>query len=142
MFDFLGALANTLPGYQQGRQQAINNNWADLTKYNQVQAGQLQNAFDAVVFQPRVNMFGDSATQSRFNTLANAITLNENAAGSPGRIAKALVANQYAAANKAAEMKFMRKMYQQLGAGSMGGSIGGLSTALMLGGWYPYGTLM
>lgn len=54
-FSFLGGLAGLLPGYLQGQRMAVNDNWNDLMKYNQAQAGQLQNAFTEATWQPRLD---------------------------------------------------------------------------------------
>lgn len=54
-FSFLGGLAGLLPGYLQGQRMAVNDNWNDLMKYNQAQAGQLQNAFTEATFTPAVS---------------------------------------------------------------------------------------
>lgn len=41
-----------LPGYIQGERMAVQDNWNDLNQYNQVQRGQIQNAYDEAVFNP------------------------------------------------------------------------------------------
>lgn len=50
-----GALSMT-PGYIQGRQQAIKDNWSDLNQFNQVRAGQLGNLFNEATFDDRWNV--------------------------------------------------------------------------------------
>lgn len=67
--NFLGALSSLLPGYIQGRRQAIQDNWQDLQNYNNVQAGQLSNAFTEATFQPRLDMFVDNARRNNAATL-------------------------------------------------------------------------
>lgn len=84
MFDFLGALGATLPGYQQGQQQAINDNWNDLLKYNQTLAGQLQNMFDEQVMPFRYNIFQDQAALSDLNKRQAGMTVAQNTMAHPG----------------------------------------------------------
>lgn len=72
LFGAIGALGRLLPGYVQGERQAVQDNWQDLQNYNQVQAGQLQNAFDEQVFDDRVDMMGfnrDNAENNANNLL-------------------------------------------------------------------------
>ena len=40
--------------YINGRRQAVADNWQDLSNYNQIAAGQLNNAFNMATFDPRV----------------------------------------------------------------------------------------
>lgn len=61
MLNFLGAISSLLPGYVQGRRQAIADNWQDLQNYNNIQQGQLANAFTEATWQPRLDMFADNA---------------------------------------------------------------------------------
>lgn len=73
-----GALMAT-PGYIQGRQQAIKDNWTDLNQLNQVQAGQLNNLFNASTFDDRWNMSRDQRLASTRNlqNLLNQGVLND-----------------------------------------------------------------
>lgn len=84
MFEFLGALGGVLPGYQQGQQQAVSDNWSDLLKYNQAQAGQLQNAFDEFVMPFRRNIFQDQAVLSDINKRQAGMALSQAAMLHPG----------------------------------------------------------
>lgn len=84
MLNFLGALSSLLPGYVQGRRQAIQDNWQDLNNYNNVQAGQLSNAFTEATWQPRLDMFADQAINSGLNTLVNGMNTATHAARFPG----------------------------------------------------------
>lgn len=54
-FGILGQLGRLLPGYAEGRRQAIQDNWQDLSNYNSVYKGQLQNAFGASTLEPQIN---------------------------------------------------------------------------------------
>ena len=51
-------------GYVEGRRKAIQDNWTDLTNYNSVLGGQLQNAYD-------MQTFGDNAQISHNNALTS-----------------------------------------------------------------------
>ena len=42
--------------YINGRRQAVADNWQDLSNYNQIAAGQLNNAFNMATFDPRVRI--------------------------------------------------------------------------------------
>lgn len=69
MLNFLGALSSLLPGYIQGRRQAIADNWQDLQNYNNIQAGQLSNAFTEAAWQPRFDMLVDNTKRNNLATL-------------------------------------------------------------------------
>lgn len=81
IFGALGALGRFLPGYINGREQAISANWNDMNQYNQVQNGQLQNAWTELNFPLRYNESIDQASMSRDKAqlsqlgLADAMTL-------------------------------------------------------------------
>lgn len=85
-FNFLGALSSLLPGYLEGRRQAIKDNWQDLSNYNNVQQGQLSNAFTVATWQPRLDMFADAAYNSGFNTLNNAMNTAVRGSYFPGQV--------------------------------------------------------
>lgn len=76
--NFLGNLMNLVPGYYQGKQQAIKDNWQDLSNYNQVQKGQLGNLFEMATFYPKVQMVNDQEQLSGYNVQAGQ---RNNAAG-------------------------------------------------------------
>lgn len=85
MLNFLGALSSLLPGYIQGRRQAIQDNWQDLQNYNNVQAGQLSNAFTEGTWQQRMDMMNDAAYNSGMNTINNGMNTAIRAAYFPGQ---------------------------------------------------------
>lgn len=95
MLNFLGALSSLLPGYVQGRRQAIQDNWQDLNNYNNVQAGQLSNAFTEATWQPRLDMMGDAATNSGLNTYVNGINAATQAAWFPNNYYRGLIASMF-----------------------------------------------
>lgn len=53
-FGVLGQLGRMLPGYVEGRRQAIQDNWQDMSNYNQMYHGQLQNAYDTATWEPQM----------------------------------------------------------------------------------------
>lgn len=67
-FGVLGSLSRMLPGFVQGERMAVQDNWNDLNQYNKVQAGQIQNAYDEAVFNPRLTREYDLAAASNIGT--------------------------------------------------------------------------
>lgn len=95
LFGAIGALGRALPGYMQGERQAVQDNWQDLSNYNQVQAGQYQNAYDAALFNPRLSIGYDQAALSRLGLYNQGMQTNINRAAYPGAIANATVQSYY-----------------------------------------------
>ena len=61
--------------YINGRRQAVADNWQDLSNYNQVAAGQLNNAFNMATFDPRVRIAESQAQLGeQNNALGGALT--------------------------------------------------------------------
>lgn len=61
--------------YINGRRQAVADNWQDLSNYNQVAAGQLNNAFNMATFDPRVRIAESQAQLGeQNNALGGAMT--------------------------------------------------------------------
>ena len=61
--------------YINGRRQAVADNWQDLSNYNQIAAGQLNNAFNMATFDPRVRSAETQAQLGEQNAaLGGAIT--------------------------------------------------------------------
>lgn len=58
-------------GYLNGMRQANTDNWNDLTQYNNVQKGQINNAFQLATFDPAVRTAWNQGTQSDNKTLIN-----------------------------------------------------------------------
>lgn len=98
MLNFLGALSSLLPGYIQGRRQAIQDNWQDLQNYNNVQAGQLSNAFTEGTWQQRMDMMNDAAYNSGMNTMNNGMNTAIRAAYFPGQYYQGNIWSQFAPA--------------------------------------------
>lgn len=94
-FSFLGSLASLLPGYVQGQRMAVNDNWSDLMKYNQAQQGQQANAFTEATWQPRLDMFYNSAYDSKMNTAGNFMDLMTKWWALPGMMGSSMVDSTY-----------------------------------------------
>lgn len=61
--------------YINGRRQAVADNWQDLSNYNQIAAGQLNNAFNMATFDPRVRIAESQAQLGEQNAgLGGAMT--------------------------------------------------------------------
>lgn len=85
-----GSMGRILPGYVQGERQAIADNWQDLNQYNQVQSGQIRNAFDELTFPLAYNMYADQAGISRAAALQAGMNLGTRLLGAPGEFQTAL----------------------------------------------------
>ena len=66
--EILGQMAQAVPGYVEGRQQAIKDNWQDLSNYNQVQAGQMNNLFTLATMPDRLDLVREQANQAAVQT--------------------------------------------------------------------------
>lgn len=66
--------------YINGRRQAVADNWQDLSNYNQVAAGQLNNAFNMATFDPRVRSAEATAQMTEQNNATNAKLTDQNIA--------------------------------------------------------------
>lgn len=104
LFSAFGALGRILPGYVQGERQAVEDNWNDLTNYNSVQAGQIQNAFDEQTFDDRVDMMGFSRDNAANQALNLWMSTMAQQAMFPGYL--------QGAANMGVNMPFMMPMQQ------------------------------
>ena len=116
-FGFLGALANTLPGYQQGRQQAVMDNWTDLTNANKTRAGQLQNAFDEQVLAPRIQMMNTAAALQQMQAGGTAMDYAVKQMGQQGRLGAANINSMFAPQKAQAMNEAYMQMVRRLGAG-------------------------
>lgn len=83
MLSLFGAIGRLLPGYIQGERMAVQDNWNDLNQYNQVQQGQLANAFTEATFHPAVNIFNDRAMLSRLGALSAGMDYRRRAENYP-----------------------------------------------------------
>ena len=63
--------------YINGRRQAVADNWQDLSNYNQVAAGQLNNAFNMATFDPRVRIAESQAQLGEQNAALGGATTDQ-----------------------------------------------------------------
>lgn len=118
MLNFLGTLSSLLPGYIQGRRQAIADNWQDLQNYNNIQMGQLANAFTEATWQPRMDMMGDAARNSALRTINNGMNTMIHGAYLPGQLMQGNIWSQFIPA-QTYQSGLMQLMANQLGMGMM-----------------------
>ena len=81
-----GSIGQLLPRYMEGQRQAVADNWNDLTQYNQVQEGQLNNLFNMQTFDDRLAMMEDAMYRSGYQRQNDAMTLERNIVLHPGLI--------------------------------------------------------
>lgn len=91
-----GAVGRALPGFVEGERQAVADNWRDLNQYNQVQAGQLENAWTEATWDPRYMNVWNQATNNDIMTQASAMELANRVAAQPGMQARAWRFSDYA----------------------------------------------
>lgn len=65
LLGIMGQIGRLVPNYVDGYRQAWADNWRDANQYNQIQSGQMQNAFASAAFAPELNMLYDRAGISR-----------------------------------------------------------------------------
>lgn len=63
--------------YINGRRQAVADNWQDLSNYNQIAAGQLNNAFNMATFDPRVRIAESQAQLGEQNAALGGATTDQ-----------------------------------------------------------------
>ena len=63
--------------YINGRRQAVADNWQDLSNYNQIAAGQLNNAFNMATFDPRVRIAESQAQLGEQNAALGGATTGQ-----------------------------------------------------------------
>lgn len=112
-FSFLGGLASLLPGYIQGQRMANQDNWQDLMNYNQVQSGQLANAFTEGTWQDRLNMFHNERANSDYNRLGNLQDYILKTWSFPGNVASVLNQTMWAPQISAMQQMANAQMWQQ-----------------------------
>ena len=80
------AIGRLLPGFVEGERLAIRDNWNDLNQYNQVQQGQMDNAFQFATFEPRLNNVWYQSAVNELNARRHGMDYAEYAAGHQGRL--------------------------------------------------------
>lgn len=63
--------------YINGRRQAVADNWQDLSNYNQIAAGQLNNALNMATFDPRVRIAESQAQLGEQNAALGGATTDQ-----------------------------------------------------------------
>lgn len=114
MINFLGAISSLLPGYIQGRRQAIADNWQDLQNYNNIQQGQLSNAFTKVTWQPRLNAFVDNVRLNNLRLLNGYMGTALQAVNFPRQVMQGQLGNMYGPAIDESNYLAQIKAYEQL----------------------------
>ena len=119
MLNLFGAIANglgrMLPGYMNGYQMAIKDNWNDLNQYNQVQQGQLGNMWLESSFDPMYNQLLYNTAMTQLNAQNMKRQSDVNAVVQPGLLARAGILSSNAAnvANAQQQNVLDDLLYQQ-----------------------------
>lgn len=124
-FSFFGGLANLLPGYIQGQRMANQDNWQDLMNYNNVQQGQLSNAFTVATWQPRLNMFYANDIKNNLDLQGAFMDYRLRQAYQPYAEQNALWRSYYAPQLAWGGVQADLRMMQQAGLGNLGQTVRG-----------------
>lgn len=120
------AIGRVLPGFYEGERQAIQDNWKDLENYNNVQSGQLDNAFKYATFEPRLNNVWYNAAVNELNARRNRMDYDVYSAGQQGRLDREATAGAYMGQLTAQEIATMMAQLKRAAQGApMGGFPGG-----------------
>lgn len=98
-FDFgslFTALGRALPGFVEGERLANQDNWKDLENYNNVQRGQLENAWTEATWDPRLFNTWANATNNDIMLQASGMELANRLAAQPGQQARNWLYSDYA----------------------------------------------
>ena len=90
------AVGRALPGFVEGERQAVADNWRDLNQYNQVQAGQLENAWTEATWDPRLFNTWANATNNDILLQASGMELANRLAAQPGQQTRNWLYSDYA----------------------------------------------
>lgn len=93
---FFSSIGRMLPGYLEGERQAVQDNWSDLSNYNKVQEGQLNNAFTEETFGDRADMMRTARNMSVNNMEQSYMNLDVNRAAQQARMQNALAMSAWA----------------------------------------------
>lgn len=86
------AIGRALPGFYEGRQQAIQDNWKDLENYNNVQAGQLSNAWTEATWEDRLTNVHNQRLNNSLQLGNSALNFNVRQALQPYFLGQAQMA--------------------------------------------------
>lgn len=133
-FGWLGGLMSLMPGYLDGQRQANKDNWDDLKNFNNVQAGQIKNAFDEVTFEPRVGMEELGFENGKLNLWDHSLRSAVDTAWLPSHLADANTHAQFAPElsfmktySELAQPIWMQQYYNAMMGGGMPWSLSGAS---------------
>lgn len=91
-----GAVGHALPGFIEGERAAVQDNWRDLNQYNQVQAGQLENAWTEATWDPRLFNTWANAASNDIVLQASGMELANRLAAQPGQQTRNWLFSDYA----------------------------------------------
>ena len=98
-FDFgslFTALGRALPGFVEGERLANQDNWKDLENYNNVQRGQLENAWTEATWDPRLYNTWAQAANNDIMLQASGMELANRVAAQPGQQTRNWLFSDYA----------------------------------------------
>lgn len=98
-FDFgslFTALGRALPGFVEGERLANQDNWKDLENYNNVQRGQLENAWTEATWDPRLYNTWANAASNDIVLQASGMELANRLAAQPGQQTRNWLYSDYA----------------------------------------------
>ena len=98
-FDFgslFTALGRALPGFVEGERLANQDNWKDLENYNNVQRGQLENAWTEATWDPRLYNTWAQAANNDIMLQASGMELANRYAAQPGQQTRNWLFSDYA----------------------------------------------
>lgn len=98
-FDFgslFTALGRALPGFVEGERLANQDNWKDLENYNNVQRGQLENAWTEATWDPRLYNTWANAANNDIMLQASGMELANRLAAQPGQQTRNWLFSDYA----------------------------------------------
>lgn len=98
-FDFgslFTALGRALPGFVEGERLANQDNWKDLENYNNVQRGQLENAWTEATWDPRLYNTWAQAANNDIMLQASGMELANRLAAQPGQQTRNWLYSDYA----------------------------------------------
>lgn len=106
---FASAFGRALPGFVEGDRQANADNWSDLTNFNNVQAGQLKNAYEEATFEPRVGTQNLLYENGKLGLYDHSMQTALGIENFPSYLTQARVLGQYAP--ELAQMQAMQQLY-------------------------------
>lgn len=108
--------------YMEGREAAINRNWTDLEKYNNVQKGQLSNLFELATFAPKANREYEQTEKIALENIGTGMDTFLKQLGLPGAAAlvDAISRGRIASSGQLAQGQLAAQAAAQRGATAQG----------------------